>query len=117
MKRSLRLAAFLVLFYACSARLTAAGHTPGSTGVAITNVDVRSDGTFVVYFSQAAIGSASCVTTQTTAMTGTTTTAGGRALLSTALSLFLAKRNVYLEGTNTCNEYTGYESIYRIYAY
>jgi hypothetical protein len=114
MKKALVLLAAIAML-GHSAKLSAGGTTaPNFT--TITAVDVRNDGTFLVYFDRPATGSPACANASSSAMTGNASTNGGKAVLSHAIAMFVAGKKVYMEGTGTCNEYAGYESIIRIYA-
>jgi hypothetical protein len=112
MKRALLTFAAIALI---TATMDARAGATAPTFVTITAVDARSDGTFLVWFTPAATGSPACANAASNAMTGTTTTAGGKAVLAQALSMFLSGKRVFVDGMNVCNEYPGYESAYRIY--
>jgi hypothetical protein len=80
-------------------------------GATIINVDARSNGLFLVTFSQPLVNPPSCVSV-TNRMTGNANTVGGKAVLATALLAFSAGSRVDLaEGTGACSEYSGIESI------
>jgi hypothetical protein len=92
---------------------TDAGTTPT---VNIVAVDVRNDGTFLVDVSQSTTGAPACATV-TNRLSATTNTAGGRALLQLAISVYLSGKPVSLDGTGACSEFSGIESLFRIYAH
>jgi len=81
------------------------------TGATIVNVDTRSNGLFLVTFSQPATTPPACVSV-TNRMTGNASTPGGKAVLATAMLAFSTGSRVALaEGTGACSEYVGIESI------
>jgi hypothetical protein len=90
-----------------------AGTTPT---VNIVAVDVRNDGTYIVDVSQATTGAPACATV-TNRLSANSSTAGGKALLQLAISVYLSGKAVTVEGTGTCSEFSNIESIARIYAY
>jgi len=93
----------------------------GSTGagttsvVTITSIDVRSDGTFLVDISQPTTGAPSCATV-TNRLSANSNTAGGKAILQLAISVYLSGRPVNFDGTGACSEFSNIESIARIFA-
>jgi hypothetical protein len=80
-------------------------------GATIINIDTRADGLFLVTFSQSSSTPAGCANVLNR-MSGNANTAGGKAVLATALTGYSAGSRVALaQGTDTCNEYGGIESI------
>ena len=87
--------------------------------VSITAIDVRTDNTWLIDVPSNAVNSPSCVTGSRTPVrnrfSGVMKTEGGKATLQFAEAAFLSGKKVYVEGTGTCSEYAGIESVYRIY--
>ncbi len=108
MKRFL-LATIAVLVFQPLAML--AGNT--SNYVTITAVDQRNDGKFLLDLSSD-IQNSRCATVLNR-VTGDATSTAGKALLQVSMSAFLSGKRVYIETTDTCSEYAGYDSMYRIY--
>lgn len=106
MKKTRSLAALFALLATVGAA-QAVGIVQGAT---IIDVDVRTDGYFLVTYSQAAITPPSCVTVSNR-MSGNLNTAGGKAMLSAAMLAYSTGSKVYGQGTGACGEYTGIESI------
>ena len=113
MKRALLILAVAIFPLTLGAGLTDAGTTPTVTIVA---VDVRSDGTFIVDISQPTTGAPACATS-TNALSANANTAGGKAILQLAISVYLSGRPVSFDGTGACSEFSNIESIARIYAH
>lgn len=88
----------------------------GTSGNAnIVAVDVRNDGTFLIDVSKATTGAPSCATV-TNRLSANANTAGGKALLQLAISVYLSGKLVTVDGTGACSEFSNIESIARIYA-
>jgi hypothetical protein len=102
-----------ILFVVVHPSPTAAGTT---SPVNIVAVDVRNDGTFLVDISQVTTGAPACATV-TNRLSANSNTAGGKAMLQLAISVYLSGRPVSLDGTGTCSEFSNIESIARIYAH
>lgn len=113
MIRALLILAIAIFFLTLEANPTDAGTTPT---VSITAVDVRSDGTFIVDISQPTTGAPACATS-TNALSANSNTAGGKAILQLAISVYLSGRPVSFDGTGACSEFSTIESIARIYAH
>ena len=113
MKRGLLILAAGLAFLTLHPNPTDAGTTPVVT---ITAVDVRNDGTFLVDISQPTTGAPSCATV-TNRLSGNANTAGGRAILQLAISVYLSGRPVNFDGTGACSEFSNIESIARIFAH
>lgn len=113
MKRALLILVVAISFLTVDANPTDAGTTPTVT---ITAVDVRSDGTFLVDISQPTTGAPSCATV-TNRLSANSNTAGGKAILQLAISLYLSGRPANFDGTGACSEFSTIESIARIYAH
>jgi hypothetical protein len=112
MKRTLLILAIAIFSLTLNVSPTDASST--LTG-SIVAVDVRSDGTFAVDISQPTTGAPSCATV-TNRLSANSNTAGGKAILQLAISVYLSGRPVYFEGTGACSEFSNIESIARIYA-
>jgi hypothetical protein len=112
-KRTLLILAVTFCFIMFDASPTDAGTTPT---VNIVAVDVRTDGTFLVDISQPTTGAPSCVTV-TNRLSANSNTAGGKAILQLAISVYLSGRPVSFDGTGACSEFPNIESISRIYAH
>lgn len=92
----------------CSFSALAAGNVIAGK---VVNVDVRANGLFLITFNQSSSTPASCVTVANR-MSGDASTAGGKAIVATALAAMAASTPVTLaQGLGTCNEYPGIESI------
>lgn len=78
--------------------------------VAIINVDTRTDGSFLVTFSQPITTAPSC-TTDLSRMSGTTSSPGGKSVLAAAMFAFAAGSPVTAHGTGSCSQFSGIESI------
>jgi hypothetical protein len=111
-KRISLLVVVAILFVVFQPSPTDAGTTPPLN---ILAVDVRSDGTFIVDLSQATTGAPACATV-TNRLSANSNTAGGKALLQLAISVYLSGKPVSLDGTGACSEFSNIESIARIYA-
>jgi hypothetical protein len=86
----------------------AAGNVQGAT---VINVDARADGNFLITFSQSSTTPPSCVAVFNR-MSGTTSTAGGRAVLANAMLAFASGARIALaQGTGACSTYSDIESI------
>jgi hypothetical protein len=110
-KSFLSLAGMLLLIGLNTVPATAGG---ASYDVFLTAVDARSDGNFSVVISQGTAGTAACATSSSTQMTGKTTALAGQQILALAVAAYLSGKKIGIEGTGFCNEYPGYESIFRI---
>jgi hypothetical protein len=84
--------------------------------VTIIGVDVRSDGTFLLDITAPMRSSPTCAKV-INRVTGDSNTTGGKILLETALSAFLSGKQVFLEGTGLCSQYSNIESLYRLYVH
>jgi hypothetical protein len=113
MKRALLILVPTFFFIALVPFPTDAGTTPT---VNIIAVDVRNDGTFIVDVSQPATGAPACASV-TNRLSANSNTAGGKALLQLAISVYLSGKPVSIDGTGACNESSNIESIARIYAH
>jgi hypothetical protein len=87
-----------------------------TSAVSIVAVDVRNDGSFLVDISAATTGAPTCATI-TNRLSANSNTAGGKALLQIAISVYLSGKPVSLDGTGACSEFSNIESIARIYAH
>jgi hypothetical protein len=112
-KRALLILAVAIFFLTLDANPTDAGT---ATTVNIVAVDVRSDGTLLVDISQPTTGAPSCATV-TNRLSANSNTAGGKAILQLAISVYLSGRPVSFDGTGACSEFSNIESIARIYAH
>ena len=112
MKRTLWLLVAVILFFIIRPTLVNAGTT---ANVNIVAVDVRNDGTFLIDVSHATTGAPSCATV-TNRLSANANTAGGKALLQLAISVYLSGKLVTVDGTGGCSEFSNIESIARIYA-
>jgi hypothetical protein len=112
-KRTLLILAVAFFSLILDASPTDAGTTPT---VNIVAVDVRSDGTFIVDISQATTGAPACATV-TNRLSANSNTAGGKAILQLAISVYLSGRPVNFDGTGACSEFSNIESITRINAH
>jgi hypothetical protein len=112
-KRVFLMVAVAILLVTFHSSPTDAGTT---ATVNILAVDVRNDGTFLVDISAATTGAPACATV-TGRMSANSNTAGGRALLQLAISVYLSGRPASLDGTGACSEFSNIESIARIYAH
>ena len=112
MKRAFLILAAAILFVILRPSSTGAGTT---SAVNIVAVDVRNDGTFIVDISAVTTGAPACATV-TDRLSANSNTAGGKALLQLAISVYLSGKLVSLDGTGTCSEFSNIESIARIYA-
>jgi hypothetical protein len=92
---------------------TDASSTSADTIVA---VDVRNDGTFLVDVSQATTGGPACASVANR-LSANSNTAGGKALLQLAISVYLSGKPVIVQGTGACSEFSNIESLARIYAH
>ncbi len=112
MKRAfliLVVAVLFVVFYPSSM-------APGQAfPVNIIAVDVRNDGSFIIDISQATTSSPACASV-TNRLSANSNTAGGKALLQLAISVYLSGKLVSIDGTGACSEYSNIESIFRIQA-
>jgi hypothetical protein len=98
----------LLILLASGSAAQAVGNVQGAT---VVNVDSRADGNFLITFSQSSTTPPSCVTVFNR-MSGTTNTAGGKAVLATAMLAYATGARVALaQGTGACNPYDGIESI------
>ena len=81
--------------------------------IPITKVRVDRSGLVTIDFSANATqyGTPPACATVTNRMTADSNTAGGKAILQAALTAYLSGRQVYLEGTGTCSEFSTLESI------
>lgn len=91
-----------------------AGGTASNTHV--TALDVRSNGYFLITIDLPNAAPASCATSSSVRLTGDVNTAGGKAMLATALASKTTGSLVTIEGTGTCDQYSGYEAIARIFS-
>jgi hypothetical protein len=112
-KRASSILAVAIFSLTLDASPTDAGTTPT---VNIVAVDVRPDGTFLVDISQPTTGAPSCATV-TNRLSANSNTAGGKAILQLAISVYLSGRPVNFDGTGACSEFSNIESIARIYAH
>jgi hypothetical protein len=113
MKRALLILVPTFFFIALAPFPTDAGTTPT---VNIIAVDVRNDGTFIVDVSQPTTGAPVCASV-TNRLSANSNTAGGKALLQLAISVYLSGKPVSIDGTGACSEFSNIESIGRIYAH
>jgi hypothetical protein len=81
--------------------------------VYISGVDVRNDGTFIVSVNGTVTGGPACATVNN-ALSGDSSTAGGKSLLQVAMSAFLSGKQVNLEGTGHCTQFSQVESLSRL---
>lgn len=79
-------------------------------GVTLNNIDVRTDGSFLVSFSQSISTPSSCAT-DFSRMTGSANTPGGRAVLASAMLAHSMGSVVFAQGSGNCSEYGGIESL------
>lgn len=104
-----RLFSFGVLALACPLVHATQGYAVNAT---VTGVDVRVGGVFMIAVSPAPVSQPACATASDHRMTGNSTTADGKALLSASLTAYATGSPIALiQGTGTCNEYGTYESI------
>ncbi len=81
-----------------------------ANSVTITGIDVRNSGYFLITLSSPMNGQPACATNHVR-MTGDASTAGGKALLSAAYVAYTSQKTLQLvQGTGTCDQYTGFES-------
>jgi hypothetical protein len=113
MKQALLIVALTFFFIALVPSSTDAGSTPTVT---ILAVDVKNDGMFIVDVSQPTTGAPACASV-TNRLSANSDTAGGKALLQLAISVYLSGRTVSIDGTGACREFSNIESIARIYAH
>jgi hypothetical protein len=113
MKRVLLIPALIFFSIALVPYPTDAGTT---STVNIVAVDVRNDGSFLIDISQATTGAPACASV-TNRLSANSNTAGGKALLQLAISVYLSGKPVSIDGTGTCSEVANVESIFRIYAH
>jgi hypothetical protein len=92
---------------------TVNAHAVGTAVGTIVTVDTRKDGYFLVAVSSPSSGAPACAT-DVVRMSGNATTPGGKAILAMAMAAQLAGRQVHLEGSGSCVEYSQIESIGRI---
>ena len=105
--RTFRIAAVVGVLLGPLSVAHAVGNVMGAT---VVSVDSRADGYFLVTFSQGRTTPPSCVTVSNR-MSGNANTAGGRAVLASALLAYSAASRVELaQGTGACAEYAGIES-------
>ncbi len=112
MKQAPLILVLTFFFIALVPSSTDAGTTPT---VNIIAVDVKNDGTFIVDVSQPTTGAPACASV-TNRLSANSNTAGGKALLQLAISVYLSGKPVSLDGTGACSEFSNIESIARIYA-
>jgi len=99
-----------LLIYSVTAE--AVGTLPTDFSSKISQVDVRSNGYFLIWFTGSITGSSNNNCRQhSQSMTGNANTAGGKIVLSGALAAWTTKSAVWAQGTGNCNEYSDYESI------
>ena len=80
-------------------------------GGTVTGVDVRVNGYFLVTLSSPMASQPACATNHVR-VTGDATTPGGKALLSAAMLALSAHTTMALvQGTGTCDQYSGYEAL------
>ena len=113
MKRAFWILAVAILFVILRPSSIGAGTT---SAVNIVGVDVRNDGTFLIDISQAVTGAPACATV-TNRLSANSNTAGGKALLQLAISVYLSGKPVSVDGSGACSEFSNTESITRIYAH
>ena len=113
MKRAFLIRAVVILLVFSHPSPADAGVT---TSVNIVAVDVRNDGTFLIDVSQPTTGAPACATTPGR-LSANSNTAGGKALLQLAISVYLSGKPVIVYGTGTCSEFSDIESLIRIYAH
>ncbi len=113
MKRTSSLLVAAILFFIIRPTLADAGTT---ANINIVAVDVRNDGTFLIDVSQSTTGAPSCASV-TNRLSANANTAGGKALLQLAISVYLSGKLVTIDGTGGCSEFSNIESIARIYAH
>ena len=113
MKRKFCLLAVAILVVIIRPSITNAGTT---STVNIVAVDVRNDGTFLIDISQATTSAPGCATV-TNRLSANSNTAGGKALLQLAISVYLSGKPVSVDGSGACSEFSNTESITRIYAH
>jgi hypothetical protein len=113
MKRARLILVFTFFYVALVLPPIDAGTTPSANIIA---VDVRNDGTFLVDVSQPTTGAPACASV-TNRLSANSNTAGGKALLQLAISVYLSGRPVSIDGTGACSEFSNIESIARIYAH
>jgi hypothetical protein len=112
MKRALLILAVAIFSLTLNANPTDAGTT---STVNITGVDVHNDGIFLIDISQATTGAPACATI-TNRLSAHSSTAGGKALLQLAISVYLSGKLVSVVGTGACSELSNIESISGIHA-
>jgi hypothetical protein len=112
MRRPFFVLAPVILFVVFHPRAAVAGLT---SPVNIVGVDVRNDGLFLIDVSQATTGAPACASV-TNRLSANSNTAGGKALLQLAISVYLSGKVVVVEGTGACSDYSNIESIARIYS-
>ncbi len=76
----------------------------------VTLIDTRTDGMYLVSFSQQTNSPPGCVTDRTR-MIGSLSTPEGRAVLAAAMLAFSAGSIVNVEGTGGCTQQSGIESL------
>ncbi len=113
MKRTFLILIVLILLVTFHPSSIAAGTISAANIIAI---DVENDGIFLIDISQPTSGAPACATV-TNRLTGNSNTAGGKALLQLAISVYLSGRPVEVDGTGACREFSNIESIARIYAH
>ena len=79
-------------------------------GVTVVNVDARSDGSFLVSFSQGITTPPPCAA-ELNRMTGNASTPGGKAVLAVAMLAYSTGSTVFAQGTGACTEYSSIESL------
>ena len=89
-----------------------AAHAVGNVqGATVINVDARADGNFLITFSQSSTTPPTCVAVFNR-MSGSTSTAGGRAVLANAMLAYTTGAQVALaQGTGACGVYGNIEAI------
>lgn len=101
----------LVAFHFMLIMSSAANAVGNVEGTTVVNVDVRSDGYFLITFSRSSTTPPGCASVANR-MSGNANTAGGRAVLAAAMLAYANQSPVNLaQGTGTCNEYAGIESV------
>lgn len=113
MKRVLLIPVLTFFSIALDPYPTDAGTT---SSVNIVAVDVRNDGSFLIDISQVTTGAPACASV-TNRLSANSNTAGGKALLQLAISVYLSGKLVSVDGTGACSEFANIESISRIYAH
>lgn len=102
MKRSHQI--FMLALFAFSGAARAVGNVNGAT---VVGVDSRTDGSFLITFSQNSTTPPSCVTVFNR-MSGNVNSAGGKAVFAAAMLAYTTGGQIALaQGTGVCGEYAG----------